>query len=198
MPDRYDTNSGESELLPNTLGLTNQDSINEEEAAGFLRAEEAAINELGVGTVFSLRYLYDLHENALGRMHDFAGHLRTVNMSKSDFVFPAAEFLPQAMKAFSDEYLEQLNTRTWDNAVELLNHLAAMHAELLYIHPFREGNGRVIRMFTKLIFLAKAGEELDFEPLTKDDNLKRYITAVQLAAGNDYTPMKELFGEMRS
>ena len=198
MPDRYDTNPNECELLPNKLGLTDQDAVNEEEATGFLRVEQAAIDALSTDTVFSLRYLYDLHQAAFGHLYEFAGRLRTVNMSKSGFIFPAAEFLPQAMEDFSREHLNPLNAGEWDNRAELLKHLAAMHAELLYLHPFREGNGRIVRLFTKLIFLARVGEELDFELLIKGDNFQRYVAAVQQAAREDYSLMEELFSEMHS
>lgn len=195
--DRYDTHPGEEELLPNKLGLTDPDKINEEEAAGFLRTEQAAIDTLSVGTVFSLEYLYSLHERALGHLYDFAGRLRTVNMSKGDFMFAPAHTLPQTTGDFEKKYLEPVNAHEGSDDDSLLEHLAAMHAELLYIHPFREGNGRIARLFTKLIFLAKRGEEFDFELITRGDNFERYVTAVQQAARQEYDLMKALFREMR-
>ncbi|MBU6320917.1 MAG: Fic family protein [Patescibacteria group bacterium] len=198
MPDRYDTNPSEGELLPNRLGLTDPGEINKEEAIGFLRAEQAAIDTLAADTLFSLDYLYTLHRDALGHLYDFAGRLRTVNLSKGGFLFAAANVLPAVMREFGREYLEPLASPGLEDDAALLDHLAALHAELLHIHPFREGNGRVIRLFTKLIFLAKTGEELDFELLTREGNFDRYVTAVQQAVNKDYRLMRELFREMNA
>src|SRR3989338_3616161 len=112
-PDRYDTHPDEDELLPNKLGLTDPDAINEEEAAGFLRAEHAAIDDLSAKTGFSMRYLNDLHVRALGHLYDFAGRLRTVNMSKSGFMFAPAHVLPQTVQTFEREFLEPINLQEW-------------------------------------------------------------------------------------
>lgn len=195
--DRYATNLNEAEPLPNKLGLTDRDAINEEEATGFLRAEHNAIDALTEETVFSLDYLYELHRKALGHLYDFAGQLRTVNMSKGDFMFAPSQFLPQTLDAFADEYLAPINTGKWESADAFLEHLAAMHAELLYIHPFREGNGRIIRLFTRLICIAKTGDDLDFQFITEAHNYERYIVAVQQASKKEYVLMKELFRELR-
>ena len=196
MADRYDSHPNEGELLPNKLSLRDRGAIDEEEVAGFLRAELNEIDALSSDTVFSLDYLYGLHREALGHLYDFAGRLRTVDMSKSGFMFAASRFLPQTMSAFEREYLDALSVREWNDVGPLVEHLAELHAELLYIHPFREGNGRVIRLFTKLIFLAKTGDELDFELITKDKNFVRYVAAVQQASRKEYDLMKALFREM--
>ena len=117
-------------------------------------------------------------------------------MSKGGFMFAPAHVLPHTMSTFEAEYLEPSNSREWTDDISLLEYLAEMHAELLYIHPFREGNGRIIRLFTKLIFLAKRGKELNFALITKGDNFQRYIAAVQQATGKEYVLMQELFREM--
>ena len=198
MADRYDIPPDEGELLPNKLDLSNRGAIDEEEVAGFLKAELDAIDELDSDTVFSLDYLYGLHREALGHLYDFAGRLRTVDMSKNGFMFAASRFLPQTMDVFEREYLDALNVREWNDVGPLVEHLAELHAELLYIHPFREGNGRIIRLYTKLVFLAKTGDELEFELITKDNNFARYVAAVQQASRKEYELMKELFREMRA
>ena len=196
--NKYDTNPSENEVLPNKLGLIDPNRINVEEATGFANARDAAIDAFGADTVFSLQYLYDLHRLALGELYDFAGRLRTVNMEKGGFMFAAAHVLPQIMHSFKDEYLDPINMREWESDDTLRDFLGEMHAELLYIHPFREGNRRVARLFTSLIFLAKRGKELDFEVITRGNNLARYITAVQQAANKEYSLMRELFREAQA
>lgn len=198
MADRYDTHPSEGELLPNKLGLTDRDALNEEEATGFLRAEHQAIDALSEETVFSLDYLYNLHTSALGHVYDFAGRLRTVNMSKGDFMFAPCQFLPETLAVFSEEFLTPINVRAWESVPLFLDHLAAMHAELLYIHPFRDGNGRIVRLFTRLIFISKTGNDLDFQLITQGRNFERYVTAVQQASDKEYDLMKVLFRELHA
>lgn len=139
-------------------------------------------------TIFNLNYLYKLHKKALGHLYSFAGKLRTVNMSKGDFSFSPATFLSDTMSEFEKEFLHPLKTLS---ANETLTHLAQMHAELLFIHPFREGNGRTIRLFTNMIYIAKTGEELNFKVL--NEKLDTYIEAVQQAGQKKYVLMEKLF-----
>lgn len=188
-------NEAGSEILPNFLDLTTAEEIAEAEFLGFVHAEQKAIDELSDNTVFNILYLYKLHKDALGHLYSFAGKLRTVNMSKGNFSFAPASFLLQAMKDFESEFLNVLKEKLIDETA-LLKNLARMHAELLFIHPFREGNGRAIRMFTNLIYLSKTGKELDFKIL--EHNLEIYIKAVQQASQKEYDLMEKLFLEMSS
>lgn len=181
------SNEEDGEVLPNLLGLTSVEEIAETEFVGFIEAHNMAIDELTDDTQFDLSYLYTLHKNALGKLYSFAGKLRTVNMSKGNFSFPPAGFLAQSMQDFEVEFLDPLKNVSDD---ELLVQLARMHAELLFIHPFREGNGRTVRLFTNIIYLSKTGKELDFNIL--DKNLKTYISAVQQAAQKEYKLMEGL------
>lgn len=193
--DKYSTNTAEGEVLQNKLGLTDLASINEEEVVGMVRTKQQAIETLNISTAFPLEYLYKLHEDAFGHLYDFAGKLRTVDMSKDGFMFPAAKYLPENLREFEKKFLVPLGSGALDGEA-LQKHLAALHAELLYIHPFREGNGRIIRLFTELISLAKAGKEPNFAIINKEGNFKRYVAAVQEAAGGTYDLMQELFAEM--
>lgn len=188
-------NEAESEILPNLLNITTTEEIDESEFLGFVYAQQKAIDDLSDDTIFDVSYLYNLHKDALGHLYSFAGNLRTVNISKGNFVFSPANFLPQSMKDFETEFLNGLKDISNDENI-LLQNLARMHAELLFIHPFREGNGRTIRMFTNLIYLSKTGKELDFKILV--DNLETYIKAVQQAGQKEYSLMEKLFLKMSS
>lgn len=185
------SNEEEGEVLPNLLGITTAKEIAEAEFIGFVEANKKAIDELTDDTQFNLAYLYTLHKNALGHLYSFAGKLRTVNMSKDNFSFPPASFLVPSMHDFEVDFLAPLKNISDD---ALLAELARIHAELLFTHPFREGNGRTIRLFTNMIYLSKTGNELDFSIL--DKNLKTYIAAVQQAAQKKYKLMEGLFLQM--
>ncbi len=193
--DKYTVpdNEVEGEVLPNLSNFTLTEEIAESEFLGFVHAQQKAIDELSDDTIFDLFYLYKLHKSALGHLYSFAGKLRTVNMSKGNFTFPPASFLAQVMSDFENEFLNQLKGIPNDEEV-LLTDLARMHAELLFIHPFREGNGRTIRMFTNMVYMSKTGKELDFKIL--ENNIEEYIAAVQQAGQKEYSLMERLFLEM--
>lgn len=195
---KYFINTFESSDLPNKLGITDQDEINQLELIGFLKVQERAIDQLDTTTIFTNEYLYQLHSEAFGELYEFAGKLRTVNLSKDNFSFAPALMLENAMQTFQQEYLDPINNMDWENEQDLLVHLAKLHAELLFIHPFREGNGRIIRLFTDMIAIAKRGRELNFDFINQGDNFEQYKTAVQQAAISNYEPMIDLFCRMES
>lgn len=195
---KYFINNFEASDLPNKLGITDQDEINQLELIGFLKARDRAIDELDTATVFTNNYLYQLHKDAFSELYEFAGKLRTVNLSKDNFSFAPALTLENSMQIFQQEYLNPINNIAWESEQDLLTHLATLHAELLFIHPFREGNGRIIRLFTDMIAIAKRGEELNFNFINRGDNFEQYKTAVQQAAVSNFNPMIELFNRMES
>jgi cell filamentation protein len=74
--------------------------------------------------------------------------------------------------------------------------VAPLHAEFLFIHPFREGNGRTARLFANLIALKHGFEPFNFDWISKN-RMDEYIASVQSAADKNYQPMKELFNVLR-
>ena len=70
--------------------------------------------------------------------------------------------------------------------------LAAVHAELILIHPFRDGNGRLARLLALLMGLQAGLPPLDFSPLDGRGKM-RYIAAIHAAMGRDYRPLAAVF-----
>jgi cell filamentation protein len=68
-----------------------------------------------------------------------------------------------------------------------------VHAELVLIHPFREGNGRSARLLSLLMGLQAGLPPLDFSVLS-GKGTRPYIAAIHAAMGRDYEPMARLFG----
>lgn len=186
---KYEMPSGEGEVLPNLLGLTSPEQIAEAEFEGFTEAEIILTEELTEETRFTVAYIQRIHQLALGRLYAFAGKWRDVNLSKGGFTFAAARFLPETMKAFDHDVFGAL---TYSNDREsLIADIAKVHAELLFIHPFREGNGRAARILANLM-ARRAGHAPPDWSLVGDDEFDAYVKAVQAAAGQDYAPMARL------
>ncbi|MHA4895733.1 Fic/DOC family protein [Pedobacter sp. PWIIR3] len=101
-------------------------------------------------TKFNIKYILEIHKLSLKHLYTFAGKLREVNISKGGFPFPSAKFLPQSMLLFEEELLTRLPNK-YANKEQLVNDIAMVHGELLFIHPFREGNGRTARILANLM-----------------------------------------------
>lgn len=186
--DKYQAAANESEILPNLLGLTDAPAIGLAEFEGFLRADIVLTEALTPATRFTLPYLLEMHRLALGQLYAFAGRYRAVNISKGGFAFPAARFLPASMQQFEREWLREALPAD-PNA--LLDRVGAVHGELLFIHPFREGNGRTARLLANLMLEQQGHERLRWE-LVDEAAFPRYVAAVQQSGLGNYAPMQAL------
>ena len=177
----------EGEILPNLLGLKSAEEIALSEFEGFLKAEIVLTEDLSTRTKFSASYIQHIHKLALGHLYPFAGKYRDVNLSKGGFPFAAARFLNQSMNRFEGEVLSKLPNK-YSNKLELIHDIAVVHGELLFIHPFREGNGRTARILANLMSRKQGFEALKFDLIDFDS----YVLSVQRSAKKDYTKMIEL------
>lgn len=184
---RYTTNEEESQCLPNLLGLRNSEEITEAEFEGFLMAEIMLTEQLTSTTRFDCQYIRNIHKLALGKLYSFAGKYRTVNMSKGGFLFPSALFIPQSMQFFEKNILLHLPDHYQDKS-GLIEDLARVHGELLFIHPFREGNGRTARILANLMVRKQGYEGLRFNKI----NFREYVIAVQQVSEKNYLPMERI------
>lgn len=66
------------------------------------------------------------------------------------------------MTAFEYEVLSKL-PNTYKSREQLINDIAIVHGELLFIHPFREGNGRTARLLANLMCRKAGYDGLMFE-----------------------------------
>jgi cell filamentation protein len=73
--------------------------------------------------------------------------------------------------------------------------IAVVHTELILIHPFRDGNGRVGRLLSLLMALQAKLPPLDFSAI-KGQKKQAYFTAVQAGMDRDYGPMEKIFKEV--
>lgn len=80
----------------------------------------------------------------------------------------------------------------FDDPDKVLAALALTHCELVLIHPFREGNGRVSRLLSTLMALQAGLPLLDFSGI-KGKQRAAYFAAVRAGMGRDYAPMAEIF-----
>jgi len=177
-------------ILHNKKGITDLQKLFHLEFSGFLKAQFQLLEELTNTTQFNVAYVLKIHRLALSHIYDFAGKLRHVNMAKGGFMFPTARFLPQIMDDFEKRFLSPL-PNIYNSEEELIKDIAKVHAELLYIHPFREGNGRTARVLANLMAAKQGHDFLDLNKIL-ENKFESYIKAVQAAANEDYVPMEKI------
>jgi cell filamentation protein len=115
-----------------------------------------------------------------------------VNVSKDDFPFAAAAQIPVLMESFERNLLRRYTPRHFKERAEVVRALAEIHVELVLIHPFREGNGRLARVLATLMALQAGLPLLDFS-LVAEEQKKKYFAAVQTGLDKNYKPMEMIF-----
>jgi cell filamentation protein len=75
---------------------------------------------------------------------------------------------------------------------EVVKAISVVHTELLLIHPFRDGNGRVARMLAILRALQADLPPLDFGSI-RDRKRQEYYGAVQVGLEQKYELMEKIF-----
>jgi len=194
--NKYSTSKHESEsdILPNKLGLSTLHEIEKAEMEGFYVAYKLLFDGLNSRTKFNLKYIFKIHKTALDHLYAFAGKSRTVNMSKGGFMFPPAKFLSETLNQFDADILVKL-PKDYSSKDDLIKDIAVVHAELLFIHPFREGNGRAARLLASLM-AAKAGYNLVGLEKFRKDNFDEYVSAIHQAAEKKYSKMIKIISSL--
>jgi len=172
-------------VLKNKLGLRNakQLRIAEREITS-VRILEARVNP--IPGRFDLKHLQDIHRYIFKDIYEWAGELRWVNISKGNqfCLYPYIE--SNANELFNRLKKETYLTGTPENEIPF--RLSFYLSEINVIHPFREGNGRVQRLFIQ--YLAEnAGYQVDFSQVTS----KEMIEASAEAFACHYDKMDALF-----
>ncbi len=103
--------------------------------------------------------------------------------------------LHKLMEQFEQNQLTQYTPCVFKNRKEVVKALAETHTELLLIHPFRDGDGRVARLLSTLMALQAGLPLLDFSFIGEHEK-QEYITAVQAGMSRNYQPMETLFSEI--
>ncbi len=187
--DRY-TYPG-TDVLINKPGITDLPSLEAFEAD----ATAVRMFELLQGPaagVFNVEHLRGIHRHLFQDVYDWAGEFRLVDISRgaSRFAnFPLIE--GYLLKCF--ELLNREAALCGAKPDEFVSRLAFYMGEINAVHPFREGNGRVQRVFCSQLAL-NAGYFIDFESVDQ-----KQMYAVMAASFNgDALPLTHLLNEITS
>ena len=128
--------------------------------------DNGRLDEFEVGTT---RGLQQVHDYLFGGLYDFAGKIRSVNISKGGFRFASSLYLAESLQK-----IEQMPEGTFEEIV-------AKYVEMNVAHPFREGNGRSARIWLDLMLRRRLQKCVDWAQIGKPD----YLSAMERSPVND-------------
>lgn len=179
-------------VLRNLLGIVRVRNMEQAESEQLERIQREAVARYERTHRFRTSDIRELHRLWLRPIYSWAGEYRAVDLGKGGFVFAHAARIPLLMEEFERGALFRRTPCNGGDPAEVAAALAEVHAELILIHPFRDGNGRLARMLAVLMALQAGLPELDFAPLAGRGK-RRYVAAIHAAMGCDYEPLQGLF-----
>ena len=189
--DQYQPGSG-GRVLRNLPGIQRKREMDKIEGQEQARALEELVGIYGKSHGFNAADVCRIHQIWLARIYSWAGKYRQVNITKGNFSFAASQHVPTLMSEFEKGPLAKYTPCNFQSEDEICNALAVVHAELVLIHPFRDGNGRAARLLTTLMAIQAGLPPLDFGGL-KGKMKQKYFSAVRAALERNYEPMKQIF-----
>jgi len=181
----------DSEVLKNKADLREQTALEAFEAdATAIRLLELIEHPLPGN--FDLAHLQGIHRHLFQDVYDWAGQLRTVDISKGGSRFAncgqIAHYLGQQLaKLPTEQFLTGLPPHAF------IERLAHYMGEINATHPFREGNGRVQRAFCAQL-AENAGYFIDFETVNQAQMYAAMIASFQ----GDQHPLESLLEQITS
>lgn len=114
--------------------------------------ESGLLASLEPGTV---KCLQQIHAFLFGGLYDFAGQIRSKNISKGGFTFANALHFPTILPA-----IEAMPETTFEKIID-------KYVEMNVAHPFMEGNGRSTRIWLDLMLKRSLRQCIDWSRVDK-------------------------------
>lgn len=192
--DQYEPGS-RGLVLKNRLGIRSPREMDRVETEALKRAEDAFFRTYGRTHRFTATDICQMHKIWLGGIYEWAGSYRQVKIGKGSFSFAFPAQIPKLMDELEAGPLRKHTPCSSKSRGRIVRALAEVHVELLLIHPFREGNGRLARALATLMALQAGLPPLDFR-LIKGKKKQEYFEAVRAGMNRDYKLMEKVFSEV--
>ena len=202
--DRYDTSNltedqyepgSNGTVLKNLRGIASPEKMEIVETEELWQTQEYLLGVIENDQSFTAQDIYEMHRIWLETIYAWAGKERQVNVSKDGFSFAMAHTLTAMMEEFERKQLTHYTPCQFSDRGEIAQALAEVHVELMLIHPFREGNGRLGRLLATIMALQAGLPLLDFSEMAGERKTE-YFSAVRAGMDRNYRPIKELFCNM--
>lgn len=174
-------------VLRNLAGIMQPEIMHEAELLLLERLYRAVLAPGPPARRLTVADLQRWHYRWLGNVYAWAGMERSVNLSRDGFHFAPAARVPELLQRFQQRCLDRYTPAHGLTDAELVRALAVTHVELILVHPFREGNGRLARLLADVMAVQAGRELLDYSAW--DAAKMRYFAAIQQGVEHNYEPM---------
>lgn len=124
---------------------------------------------------FDFEHYKAIHKYLFDEIYEWAGKIRTVDMSKKGTNFAKANEIEKLANACFAR-LKSKNYFKGQEFDEFINNIVDFYCVTNMLHPFREGNGRTQRIFISQL-IRYAGYDIDFSSINTDDLMSATIHA---------------------
>ena len=191
----YSIEGCQHNCYPNTTVLVNKLDIREQAELDAVEKQITLFRgiQTELETEFAdvdLEFYKNIHRSVFGDIYEWAGSFRTVNISKKGTVFCDYREL-ERLGRLKFGRLRELNFLTGMPDAEFLAEVTELYHELNMLHPFREGNGRTLRLFVTLL-VRNTERDIDFSLCDPD---MQTIAAIRAAQG-DTALLREVLEEI--
>ncbi len=182
-------------VLRNKPGIQRKREMDRAEFEALVRAQTDLLGRVTVETQFTADGLRLMHRSRLGELYEWAGEYRTVEMEKGGFRWPPAYRVAQNMATLEQGLLQRYTPCRPASLDVVARHMAEVHAELLLIHPFRDGNGRLARWLADLMALQAGWPLPDYRFRGRGSEHERalYLAAVKQGYLTRYDDLTAFF-----
>ncbi|HDS3817227.1 Fic/DOC family protein [Morganella morganii] len=184
---KFAAGSGD-DVLENKLQLSETNDINDAELVLLEKLYKIVFSTAFPAGKITVPLIKQWHRQWLGNIYDWAGQIRTVNISKDNFIFAPAGRIAGLLSQFEKEFLSKYTPCTGMTREQLTEAIAVVHTEFILIHPFREGNGRLSRLIADVMAVQSGLPPLDYSCWKQHP--AHYIAAIHAALNLNYEPMK--------
>lgn len=171
--------------------------MDQAEYAALLQAQERWLDIVTARTCFTAKLVRRMHHDWLGGIYEWAGQYRSVDLTKNGFTWPPAMRVADNMTSFETGLLAQWTPCRPNELPHVARGMAQVHANLLLIHPFREGNGRLSRWLADLMAAQAGLPPPDYQLRGRGSRQQRtrYLAAVKAGYWRRYDDLTAFFEE---
>ncbi len=149
--------------------------------------------------LFSVEYFLILHKQVFEHIYPFAGKIRSENMTKGNTPFCRPEYIYRYLSMLFEKIFDDV--KKIKTKEDLITFLSYYYSELNVVHPFREGNGRIMREYLRqvVLFINKYlnfDYELDFSSVTEEDKDNLMNGSIMSAMNGDLELLNKFFNNM--
>lgn len=152
-------------VLINKLDIRDEETLDEAETlATYINASK--LEEQPLEGAFDFAHYCAIHHFLFSDLYDWAGQVRTVNISKKGTFFCAAESIEQ-QASLVFKRLAECSFFDGLSHTAFVDEIVDFYCVTNMLHPFREGNGRTQRAFLTQLIRA-AGYDINWAEVDTD------------------------------